>query len=155
MFNFPAPATSWHKLCCWEESHATHTKRCNGRTSSIVNCKLFCSKETDGPLSLRIYFLWLILILTRLLEKAAPVTGMEPINNVKNIEWWEVSDGAKQVWYFRVMSDEWWVTEIEWLKKSIQTWAKRFSIWDFQRVKEVLIYPIMEPLVELRIMTVC
>ena len=26
---------------------------------------------------------------------------------MKNIEWWEVSDGAKQTWYFRVMSDEW------------------------------------------------
>ena len=34
-------------------------------------------------------------------------TGMGPTNSVKNIKWWEVSDGAKQTWYFRVMSDEW------------------------------------------------
>ena len=34
------------------------------------------------------------------------VTGMGPTNNVKNIELWEMSDGAKQTWYFRVMSDE-------------------------------------------------
>ena len=27
-------------------------------------------------------------------------------NSVKNIERWEVSDGAKQTWYFRVMSNE-------------------------------------------------
>ena len=136
MFNFPAPATSWHKLCCWEESHATHTKRCNGRTSSIVNCKLFCSKETDGPLSLRIYFLWLILILTRLLEKAAPVTGMEPINNVKNIEWWEVSDGAKQTWYFKwwVMSDEWWKLSDQ---KNLSKQTLRFYLLDFE-IQDVL-----------------
>ena len=136
MFNFPAPATSWHKLCCWEESHATHTNRCNGRTSSIVNCKLFCSKETHGPLSLRIYFLWLILILTRLLEKAAPVTGMEPINNVKNIEWWEVSDGAKQTWYFKwwVMSDEWWKLSDQ---KNLSKQTLRFYLLDFE-IQDVL-----------------
>ena len=136
MFNFPAPATSWHKLCCWEESHATHTKRCNGRTSSIVNCKLFCSKETDGPLSLRIYFLWLILILTKLLEKAALVTGMEPINSVKNIEWWEVSDGAKQTWYFKwwVMSDEWWKLSDQ---KNLSKQTLRFYLLDFE-IQDVL-----------------
>ena len=26
---------------------------------------------------------------------------------LKNIEWWQVSDGAKQVGYFKVMSNEW------------------------------------------------
>ena len=26
---------------------------------------------------------------------------------LKNIEWWQVSDGAKRVWYFQTMSDEW------------------------------------------------
>ena len=36
------------------------------------------------------------------------MTGMGPTNSVKNIEWWEMSDCAKQTWYFRVMSVEWW-----------------------------------------------
>ena len=35
------------------------------------------------------------------------VLGIGPTNSVKNIEWWQVSDGAKHVWYFKVMSDEW------------------------------------------------
>ena len=26
---------------------------------------------------------------------------------LKNIEWWQVSDGAKRVWYFKMMNDEW------------------------------------------------
>ena len=43
---------------------------------------------------------------------------MGPTNSVKNIEWWEVSDGAKQTWYFRVMSDEWGVMSDEnWVTK--------------------------------------
>ena len=32
---------------------------------------------------------------------------MGPTNNVKNIEWWQVNDGAKRVEYFKVMSDKW------------------------------------------------
>ena len=31
-------------------------------------------------------------------KKFDQVTEMGPTNSVKNIEWWEVSDGAKQVW---------------------------------------------------------
>ena len=137
MFNFPAPATSWHKLCCWEESHATHTNRCNGRTS--YNCELqtiLFKRDTWPSLSLRIYFLWLILILTRLLEKAAPVTGMGPINSVKNIEWWEVSDGAKQTWYFKwwVMNDEWWKLSDQ---KNLSKQTLRFYLLDFE-IQDVL-----------------
>ena len=49
-------------------------------------------------------------------KKLHRVTSMGPTNSVKNIEWWEVSDGAKKTWYFRMMSDRNWVT-----KKSIQT----------------------------------
>ena len=37
---------------------------------------------------------------------AMSVSGMGPTNSVKNIKWWQVSDGAEQVWYFKVMSDE-------------------------------------------------
>ena len=44
-------------------------------------------------------------------KKLSWVIGMGPTNSVKNIEWWEVSDGAKQIWYFRVMSDGNWVTK--------------------------------------------
>ena len=47
-------------------------------------------------------------------KKLHRATGMGLTNSVKNIEWWEVSDSAKQTWYFRVMSDEWW--KIEWPK---------------------------------------
>ena len=55
-------------------------------------------------------------------KKSDQVTEMGPTNSVKNIEWWEVSDVAKQVWKIKwwvmndelwVMSDEWWVMEIE------------------------------------------
>ena len=51
------------------------------------------------------------------------MTGMRPTNNVKNIEWWQVSDGTKRVGYFEwwVMSNERWVMEIKWWKKGIQT----------------------------------
>ena len=63
-------------------------------------------------------------------ENLHRVIGMGPTNSVKNIEWWEVSDGAKQTWYFRVMSDEWWVTEIEWPKKINQTRPKLHKIID-------------------------
>ena len=49
-------------------------------------------------------------------KKLHRVTDMGPTKNVKNIEWWQVSDGAKRVKYFKVMSDENWV-----MKKSIQT----------------------------------
>ena len=53
-------------------------------------------------------------------EKAAPVIGMGSTNSVKNIEWWEVSDGAKQTWYFKwwVMSDElWMISDRNWVTK--------------------------------------
>ena len=33
------------------------------------------------------------------------VTSMGTTNSVKNIKWWKMSDGAKRVWYFKVMSD--------------------------------------------------
>ena len=51
---------------------------------------------------------------------------MGPTNSVKNIEWWKVSDGAKQPWYLEwwVMSNEWWVTEIEWPKNGGQIASK-------------------------------
>ena len=50
-------------------------------------------------------------------KKLHRVTGIGPTNSVKNIEWWQVSDDAKRVWYFKwwVMSDELWV-----MKKKIQ-----------------------------------
>ena len=32
---------------------------------------------------------------------------MGPTNSVKNIEWWQVNDGAKRVGYFKVMSNKW------------------------------------------------
>ena len=43
---------------------------------------------------------------TKKKKKMHRVISMGLTNSVKNIEQWEVSDGAKQTWYFRVMSDE-------------------------------------------------
>ena len=43
---------------------------------------------------------------TKKKKKMHQVTSMGLTNSVKNIERWEVSDGAKQTWYFRVMSNE-------------------------------------------------
>ena len=51
-------------------------------------------------------------------KKLHQVTSMGPRNSVKNIKWWQVNDGAKRV---GILSDEWWMTEIEWWKKGIQT----------------------------------
>ena len=44
------------------------------------------------------------------------MTGMGPTNSVKNIEWWQVSDGAKRVEYF-----EWWMmSKGNWVMKIIE-----------------------------------
>ena len=46
---------------------------------------------------------------------------MGPTNSVKNIEWWQVSDGAKQVGYLK-----WWVMSNEWQKLNDEKyWSKQ------------------------------
>ena len=56
---------------------------------------------------------------------------MRPTNSVKNIEWWEVSDDAKQTWYFRVMTDGKWVMVpnkhgiLKWWVMSDGNWVKK------------------------------
>ena len=52
-------------------------------------------------------------------KKLHRVTGMGPTNSVKNIEWWQVSDGAKRVGYFK-----WWViNDRNWVMKNIDSTA--------------------------------
>ena len=64
-----------------------------------------------GLVSLGFLFFFLLLgsvsLGTRKKKKLHRVTGMRPTKNVKNIEWWQVNDGAKQVRYFKMMSDKW------------------------------------------------
>ena len=45
---------------------------------------------------------------------------MKPTDSVKNIEWWEMSDGAKQTWYFK-----WWVMSYEWWVMSDENWVTK------------------------------
>ena len=56
-------------------------------------------------------------------KKMHQVTGMRPINSMKNIKWWQVSDGTKRLGYFKwcMMSDEWWVKSDEkyWSKQAL------------------------------------
>ena len=70
-------------------------------------------------------------------KKSDQVTEMGPTNSVKNIKWWKVSGGAKQVWKIKwwvmsdewwVMSDEWWVIEIEWRKLSDEIFESKQSL---------------------------
>ena len=48
-------------------------------------------------------------------KKLHRVADMGPTNSVKNIEWWQVSDGVKRVGYFK-----WWVmSDGNWVMKNI------------------------------------
>ena len=48
-------------------------------------------------------------------KKLHRVADMGPTNSVKNIEWWQVSDSAKRVGYFK-----WWVmSDGNWVMKNI------------------------------------
>ena len=61
-------------------------------------------------------------------KKSCTVTGVGPLNSVKNSEWWKLSDGTKQPWYF-----EWWVMSDGNLviKKSEPKQALTFELCDY------------------------
>ena len=46
--NFPTTATSWHKLFCWKEDHATHTRSCENE----FNGELYLVEKRPTTLSL-------------------------------------------------------------------------------------------------------
>ena len=63
-------------------------------------------------------------------KKNDQVREMGPTNSVKNIEWWEVSDGVKEVWKIKwwVMNDELWVMSDEWWKLSDEIFESKQSL---------------------------
>ena len=51
--DFPTTATSWHKLFCWKEDHATHTRSCENEFNGELY--LVEKRPTAMALSLSLY----------------------------------------------------------------------------------------------------
>ena len=78
-----------------------------------VGCSVFFSSLVRSSVLVFIFLFFILASVslgTEKKKKSVLADRCGPINSVKNIEWWQVSDGAKQVGHFKwwVMSDKWW-----------------------------------------------
>ena len=78
-------------------------------------------------------------------KKMHQVIGMRPINSMKNIKWWQVSDGAKRLGYFKwcMMSDEWWKILIQTSPKHWSFLILLFFFWSITRIDTTLKWIVM------------
>ena len=72
-------------------------------------------------------------------KNGCTLTGVEPLNSLKNSEWWKPSDGTKQPWYLEwwVMSDENWVMNDErWKLSDQKKWTKEALNYCFKTTRD-------------------
>ena len=120
--------------------------------TSHLSCSCICERplDNDKRLWLGLFFFFflrnkLTMSLSTGKKKMHQVIGMRPINSMKNIKWWQVSDGAKRLGYFKwcMMSDEWWKILIQTSPKHWSFLILLFFFWSITRIDTTLKWIVM------------